>query len=346
MPSSRPSGSVIAAGIVAIVGSSLVVLGQCFALFGLFLVKTLPASQNLPAPMKTITFAVLFFFIAIAIFGIFTGIGILRLRNWARISALVWAGVTVFFISVSLLFLVVMPFPDIFAPPSLPDVPAAPPVPMLAVKALLFVFYSIPLGIGIWWLVLFNHKRIGEQFAATSVPTTTSVLDQPKAPVHPRCPLPVAVIAGYLLFSFATVLVLPLLHFPLPVILFGRRIHGSPGFSIFLFTAVLLAFVAIGLLRLKRWSYPLLLGLQLFWLASGTITFLGPNYQRQMQEALDEMPFPQSGTSVQFFLHSRSWAIAALLPSMAVVIFLLYYRDRFMKAVEDAEQAKLNSTAA
>jgi hypothetical protein len=50
MPFSRASASVIAAEIVAIVGSALVALGQCFAIFGVFVVNALPANQNLPPP--------------------------------------------------------------------------------------------------------------------------------------------------------------------------------------------------------------------------------------------------------------------------------------------------------
>jgi hypothetical protein len=142
---------------------------------------------------------------------------------------------------------------------------------MVALKAFLFVFYAIPLGVGIWWLVLFNRKGIRSQFAGTPV------LDQPEAPTQPNCPFPVAVIAWFMLFSFATTLPLALfLHFPFPVILFGRLIHGNLGYFLFFASMILFALAAIGVLKLKRWSYPFLLGIQLFWLANGTITFLGP----------------------------------------------------------------------
>lgn len=334
----RASAAVIAAGIVCIIASSLAVLGQFFAVFGMFLVNTVPTGQSLPASVKTLTFAVLFLFVGIGVFGIFTGIGILRLKNWARISILIWSGITVFFVSFMLLFLLVMPFPTVTAPPSLPDGASAPVVPVLAMKVFLSIFCSIPLGITVWWLILFNRKGIRAQFTGT---TDLAVAAQPEGPIliRPRCPLALAIIAGFLLFSFATTLTLPLLHFPLPVILFGRRIHGNLGFSFFFATTVLLAFAAIGLLKLKRWSYPLLLGLQLFWLASGTVTFLSPNYPRQMQEVLDEMPIPQNEVSAQMLLHGHSWALVGLLPALAIVVILLYYRDRFMKAVEAAEQA-------
>lgn len=327
MNPSQMSGSVIAAGVVAILGSCLAILGCAFALLGTMLLPSTPADNQLPPIFKAITVALTVFFLAIAIFGIFTGVGILRRKNWARISAMVWAGITTPLCVLVLLFTLFMPSPT--APQE--NAPS-----LLAVKVFLLLFYAIPIGTGIWWLILFTRPNVRAQFSGEVLPT------QPEASERPRCPLPVAVIAGFLLFSFPFVLLFPLLHIPIPVILFGHRIHGQLGSGIFAFTAVLSLAAGIGLLRLKQWSYPLVIGLQSFWLLSGTISFLSPSHERNMREFMDEMHVPQADVAAQSYLHSHSWPfLVGFLPSIVILVILSYYRVPFWKAAHAAEEARL-----
>ncbi len=323
MRSSRASGSIIAAGVVAILGSCLAVLGCGFVLLGITMLPSSTAEGNLPASIKLMTVAVMLFFLALSVFGIITGAGILRLKNWARVTAVIWAGITTCFGSLSLLFTMFVPIPA----PS-----GSQPLPHLLLKGLLFVFYAIPVGISIWWLVLFNKREIRAQFSGIAIS------GQPEAPVGPRCPLPVSVIAGFLVISFAFCLVFPLFHIPLPVLLFGLRVRGIPGSGIFALTAVLLLVAAVGLLGLKRWSYPLVLGVQSFWVLSGTITLLSSSYERNMQGVFDEMHLPQQAAMSQIYLHSRTFAVIGLFPSLLILAILLYYRERFFKAAEEAER--------
>lgn len=327
MSPSRPSGSVVAAGIVAIVGSCLAILGCGLGLIGTTMLPTTsPNGAELPSTVKAMAAAVMFFFLAIAVFGVFTGAGILRLKNWARISAMVWAGFTACLGSISLLFAMFVP---------LPNPPAATPVPVMAVRVFLFVFYAIPVGIGVWWLILFNRPAVRAQFAGTAP------LAQPQAAKGPRCPLPVTVIAAFLGCSFVLVLFLALSGFPFPVVLFAHRIRGQLGAGIFALTSVLTLAAAIGLWRLKRWSYPLIIGLQAFWLASGTMTFLSPSYERTMQEVMSEMNLPQTDASMKIYVHSHAWAmLCGLLPSVVILVILLYYRGPFQEAADAAEQSR------
>jgi hypothetical protein len=323
MSPSKPSPSVIAAGIVAILGSVFAILGCAFALIGIAMLSSAKPPEALPASVKSIAMAVMLFFMAVAVFGVFSGIGLLRLKNWARISALVWAGITVFFSASTLLFILFIPFPT---------PPGQQPMPLVLVKAFMFIFYGTPLGIGIWWLILFNRPGIRAQFFGTGLP------DQLAEPTGPRCPLPVVVVAAFLVFSFVTVLAFPLFRIPLPVIVFGRMVHGPLGFGIFALTALLSLAAAIGLLKLKRWSYPLILGLQSFWLLSGAVTFLSSSFERNMQLVYSEMHLPEAYTISQMYLHTRSFALAGLLPSLFILGILLYYRHRFLEAADEVER--------
>ncbi len=45
----------------------------------------------------------------------------------------------------------------------------------------------------------------------------------------------------------------------------------------------------VGLLKLKPWSYSLTLGLQVFWLASGAVSMLSPNYNAVMESFLKDV---------------------------------------------------------
>src|SRR5271168_4267924 len=94
--SAKPSASVIAAGVVAILGGLFYLLTSIFVLMGMRL-----ASQQDPTVLPPIVRSWMIgftgFLICLAIFGVATGVGLLLLRNWARISALIWAGFSVFF---------------------------------------------------------------------------------------------------------------------------------------------------------------------------------------------------------------------------------------------------------
>jgi len=322
MSSSKPSASVIVAGVVAILGSALAIFISALGLIGTALISNTPGRENLPAPVKSIAMVMLLLFMAVAVFGISTGIGLFRLKSWARISALVWAGIIAFFSALILLFL---PFI------SLPETSAGQSVPAAHLKVLMYLAYGIPLVVGIWWLILFTRPGIRTQFFGEAL------LDQPQAPERPRCPFPVAVIGGFFVLTFLFTFAFPLLHMPLPVILFGHRLNGTLAPAVFALTATLLLAGGLGLLKLKRWSYPLVLGVQFFWLASSMVTFLSSSYERNMQQVLEEMHLPQPDTVSQMYLHNRPLALAGLLPSILIIVILLYYRERFLTAAKAAE---------
>ncbi len=330
MNTSRVSASVIAAGIVAILGSCLAILGIALGLIGIALIPSTSAVHQMPAAVRSMTMAMLALFLGVAVFGVFTGVGLIRLKNWARISAMIWAGITAVFGSLILLFTLFMP---------IPSAPGGQPAAVAVVKVFLFVFYAVPVVIGIWWLILFNRPNIRAQFSGLA--PGSSVTEET---AKPRCPLPVAVIAGFLVFSFLCVLlVVPLFHFRVPMLLFGHLLRGRFGFGILMLTAVLILIAAMGLWRLKRWSYPLIIGLQAFWLLNGTITFLSPNFGQNMQEILNETQMPvRSATAMdwasQNYLHSVWWMmILGLVPNLLILAILLYYRDAFQKAAAEAE---------
>ncbi len=317
--SPKRSASVTAAAVVAILGGLFLLLGFSVALLALLLVKLPGTASELPPSVRTFGLATQGFMICLSLFGIATGIGLLYLRNWARISVLIWGGFSVFFgvIGIPIAFLTQFP-------PS-PSSPALPAESMQAVRWILLVTYAIPLLIGVWWLILFNRKSVKAQFAGAGVST------DPGLPQKPTCPLPVAVLAW--LYT--------LLFFRAPIFIFGRLLHGSVGLTVLLLSSLAFFVAGIGLLKLKPWSYSLTMGLQLFWLASTVVTVLTPNYKSVMDSFMKEMQaslhLPETQFSPVNFAHNYGWTVVlGLLFAVAILGLLIYYRQRFLEAASRA----------
>ncbi len=328
MNTQKPSASVIIAGILAILGSLLAMLGLGLGLMGLYLTPvstTRPEAPPIPPfalTAATIMFVVMFF---VAAFGIFTGIGLFQLKNWARISALVWAGISAFFSALALVFILILPFPA---------VPNAQGANMAAVKGMLTIFYALPILIGVWWLILFNQKKTKELFRGTREIST------PTAPTAPRCPLPLAILAGFMLFSVLSMFLVPFMHVPVTMIFFGERLKGEFGAFLFAAYAVLTLAAAIGLLTLKRWGYWLAFGLYGFTLISGTVTALRSNYAENMRKIFSEMKMPEASGPMLELLNNRAFGLAGLVPILIILGILVYYRPRFLQEAAAAKSVE------
>ena len=266
----------------------------------------------------------------LAIFGIVTCVGVLRLRSWARISILVWAGVMTFFSGLSLLFIAFVPFPA---------APASSPVDPSVVRAVVMFVYGVPLLIGAWWLVLFNQKSVKEEFSPTGSADAAGTVAIPQAP---RCPLPLAILAWISIASMAiSLLVYPLLHLPVTMILFGHIFHGRVGAVVFFGTLFLNLAGAIGLLKLQRWSYPLMLGLYFFWMVSGTVSVLSPRFEQNMRDMVAQMSGQEGQAGQTMFVYTRTFGILSLLPAILIIWLFLYYHTRFVEACAAKEAARL-----
>ncbi len=332
--SSKPSSSTIAAAIVAILAGLCVLLCCSLAFFGTLL-NTLPANPVEAQPfVRSAMLATLGFMMCLAIFGIATGIGLILLRNWARISALIWGGLCVFFGAVGIPIIFFIPL----VPPA--NVPNLSADSMQAVRWILLFFYGLPLIAGIWWLILFNRKTVKAQFAATT--TSAASVQTQKS----RCPLPVAVLAWFYITSILNLLFLPFLPFHVPTFVFGRVLPGSAGVTVLMLSSLAFAVSGVGLLKLKPWSYSLTLGLQVFWLASGAVSVLSPNYNAVMEPFLKDMQgslhLPESQFSPPNFMHHFGWAsVLGLLFAGAILGLLVYYRTRFLEAAAATASSSL-----
>jgi hypothetical protein len=325
--SPKCSASVTAAAVVAILGGLFFVL--CFsASFFVFLLAKLPGTAHeFPSSMRYIMLGAQAFMIGLSLFGIATGFGLLTLRKWARISILMWGGLSAFFgvVGIPIAYLMLLS-PN-------PSAAALPVEGMQAVRAILLVIYGTPFVIGVWWLILFNRKAVKVQFAdrrASGDPSLTQ---------KPACPLPIAVLAWFYISSVLNLLFLPLLSFHVPLFVFGYVLPGSAGKIVLIITSLAFAIAGMGLLRLKRWSYSLTMGLQLFWFASTVVSALTPNYSAVMDSYMKEMQasLPEIHSSPFNFAQHFGWIlVVSLVFAGAILGLLVYYRPRFLEAASRA----------
>src|SRR6266852_1720053 len=285
-----------------------------------------PAGTQLPRFASAMAQGTLAFFFGLAIIGLFTGVGVLRLRNWARICALVWSGITAAICGCALAFVAFMPFPT----------PANAPTPantMTVVRIMIALFYGVPVGIAIWWLILFNRKAIAVQFVA---PGISSPLDASGFPgeltssSRPPLPLPITVLAVFLLISSLSLFLLLLGH--LPMVLFPHAFRGPAGKTVWITACMLSTLAGIGLLRRKRWSYSLALGLQVLGFLSAIVTALSPKYPDLMREVMSSMTFSAAPYPEYSIEQLRRISFATLAFPLLIGILLLYYRTRFLQA--------------
>jgi len=329
MPSSSagPSPGIIAAGVSAILAGIFGALSAVLALVAMLGIQRLPSNAAVPVYAKTLSEIIWGFFFLAACFLIWSGVGVNRLRKWARISLLVFAGMMLFFgiIGIFVIFFVFLLSP-------LPG----PAGTKAVVLGALVLFYGVPVAVAVWWMIFLTRPGVASQFEARA-----GVLP-PRRVVRfskPGCPLPVSIVAWFLLSTVLSVLIVPFLPFRLPVVFFGRMFVGPPAIALFLGQFLLIAAAAAGLLRLQRWSFPVTVGLQLLYIANGLVTFLSPSYESHLRTIVNQMQIPAPPAGVPDFLpYTRYFAWIGLLVPTACVVALLYSREAFFAAADAPEQ--------
>jgi hypothetical protein len=324
----RPTGSVKAAGVVAIVGSALVLIGIALAIVGILAIsfsQTVPQAPGFTPSLRNLALGSLGFMACFAAFGIVTGVGVIRLKNWARISALVWSGLTAVMCGFGLALFAFMPLPT---PPN----SSAPASMTTFVRVTDGLFEAVPLGIAIWWLILFNRKEIAAQFVPADAggPLDASGFPVGMTSTRPPLPLPITVLAVFLMLSSLSWLFVFFVR--MPMVLFGREFHGPGGTTLLIASSLVSTAAGIGLLYRKSWSYSLTLGLQALWFLSGLVTLLSPKFPELMRDVMASFTFstpPPPGFSIE---QLRRMFAGGLIFPVLIVALLLYYRGRFLQA--------------
>jgi len=328
----RASASIIAAGIFAVLVG---VAGMLCTLSALIVFSTARFAQTAPFPaaLRPVLYGFWIFLLVFALFIAVNGVQVIRLRNWARISLLVIAGCLLFFgvMGIAVIFVTVYV-----------AAPLDPRVSQGLLVSILAIIYGIPIAISLWWLILFTRRPVVAQFRAQAAlepqgpPSAISLLN------NPECPLGVRII-GWFLGSF--VIGLPFIPFfpsSVPAIYFGHLYLGPAAAGIYIFNFALISVSGIGLLLLKRWSYPLTIAVQLLASANAIYSTLIPSYEANLRAALEKMNVPDLPSNTeQIFRYSRYFSLIGLIVPVAILITLFVARRNFYEAAARASQVSI-----
>ena len=345
------SAAVMASGVIAILGSLVTAIGILIGMMGLLLSSRYPNPMDSMPGLRATTAAIMGIFFAVTIWGAFSGVGLIRLRNWARVSVLVWSGIAAPICVLAILFVAFLPMP-----PS-PN----PTVMRTMIHVFTVLFYGGPLAIAVWWLILFTRPKVVAQFKPVAmaagpgdpfgaIPMTMAV-DGSAAPVAyavppplpgPSIPLPIIVLSCFFLLSSLSVFFIFFTH--MPAMVFGHAYTGLTGSVIYGSWCLLYAIAGVGMLRRVSWTYTLAIALQILGIVSGIITLLSPNFDNVMRRAISTTGLPAGSELYQMpsMAHLRGFSFIGLLFPLAILGLMVYYRPRYLEACASKGE---NSTA-
>ena len=337
----KRSSDVTASAIILFFGSGLLMLLAIFV-----------PLANLSSRPDTVSKAILPVLAAIygapAIWGVVNGVGILRLRPWARTSMIVMSVVATAFLA----FIAVA---AAIAPILTRSDPEFSNVPMGLISAIMALFASIPLAIAIWWLVLFTRKRVIAEFASdggvpfpveavsldTSIPSSGErqfASAQTAASAAPHIPLSIRVIAILYLIggAFALLGLSYSIQLNMPTLLLGKLLEGWPAWIFLSLFGLIQIVICVAVFKKCAWALDGLIAVLIFG-AANTVSFaIAPSRTALWDRIVQAESLPRSISAAS--MESMINTIMPIPLSLGVVLalvclyFLLTRRAAFRAA--------------
>lgn len=277
----KRSAGVKISAIVVFIGSGLTLLWSAFLVLGVAALAT--KGNALPFP-TSFGIVLILFMLAFAVWGVATGINLLRLRAWARISMVLFSAFLLVVAVPGILMMLFVPLPatiDATNPELTQKVMATARVGMVMVYAILAV-------LGVWWLYFFNSRPVKEQFGRPDAPAPASqaVWGAPAAAAvseQLKRPLSITIIAYVSLLGACVLPLIQLMH--VPMMFMGIFYTGWKASLIIMgfMTAQLL--IAYGLLRLEPWGRSLAIYYFNFGIFNSIISVILPGAQARFDAA-------------------------------------------------------------
>ncbi len=303
-------------------------MGALMILVAVFLPNRDASMPMTPGAMRVMMGLASAMYILPAIWGAITSIGLFRLKNWARISTIVFSVLLAIMGLFGALTAVVMLF---VASPSSPDDRMAMMIGRIAVG----IFSGLQLGIGIWWLVFFTRPMVKAQFVPIVPANETATASQnvqgqnaPLVKAGPRRPVSITVIACLLL---AGAVLIPMnLIMRAPAILFTKMFFGWAAVVIFLAFSAIQLYLGIGLLRLRQSARLACIAYFVFGAANVLVFFAAPGAKARTSALLEWqksfMPFGQlSSYQSQFQPQLAPFLIMGVVVGVTVAAVQIYF---------------------
>lgn len=346
----KRSGDVTAAAVVMFFGSGLLLLVGAFVICGAMTGPAANAAQGRQLQLAGVAMAA-GMYVVLAAWGIATGVGIIKLQPWARISAIVMSALAIAGCAMSTtgIFMARNLFTaDKQLPPNFASLMVIISLSMLA----------IPAGVAIWWVILFTRKRVALEFATRGAVAelggvVAGGIEQGSAygregepgthggsvrAARGAIPISIRVIAVLsIVFCALALLALPffLTGTRVPILIFGVLVQGKGTLAYFL--AADLAPLAFGIATLRRMKWGLdglmayfgamILNLGMFCMSPARAAYDSAlrSVKEQMLQRMNVPAMPQPGASRAAFVQFdfQSHAFQNYIFGLTVVIYLV-----------------------
>lgn len=293
-----------------------------------------------------------------AIWGIATSVGLFRLKEWARISIIVFSVLLILMFGFSALIFLVLPFPT--PPNQQVDANVAS-----GVRVFMTTFAGGMVGIGVWWLVFFTRARVKQQFVPLQPLVTGATVGAPQlltdsplpasAPAAPSRPLSLTILAWFMLVGCLFVPMSIVLRSP--AVFLTKVVTGWPATLYYLAIAVVGLYVGIGLLRLKPLARSVGVAYYGFFFVNKAVFYLAPGGRTRMldliQKSLSSFPWVQAeywqNQVAPQFNTTRFFAMGACLGLAGILVpiyFLVTRKQAFERAAAAAANRGLGTASA
>jgi hypothetical protein len=331
------SVGITVSAVIVFIGSALTILCGAMMLLGLVFLSNSNRMANVPPHFGyfgVIEAVVLFGFGG---WGVASGVGLIKTRQWARVSMLVFAGILVCFSLPSVVLIAVIPFPDT-------NDPNLPSNFMTVVRVGIALFYAVFAALGCFWLYFFNRKGVKAQFRAEQPGAELTMSDlrlgtpfaTHSAGLRAR-PLSITIIGWFLLVSSALAPLFLLFYrafFPevqMPLCFLGFFFFGRSAFLIIFVWMAIQTIAAVGLLKLKNWGRLVIIGLQCLTVINTALLLAIPANRVRFQQLMDTMTASIDARMLQPpvpFVFPMWIGVVSSLPFVFVILWFLFARKQ------------------
>lgn len=338
------SAGVTASAAVVVAGSAFTILCGALMLAGSAVVSSPPS--NLPVNLGSVLIVEAVLIFAFGAWGLASGIGLIYLKQWARISLLVFAGILVGVALPAMAMMSMIRLPDSHDP----NLPANF---MTVMRIGMALFYGVFAALGGFWLYFFNKRTVRVQFqtmqpvpeAAAGDSFLGTAVPAPIASERAR-PLSITIIGWYLLISCAIAplgLLMTRSFFQgvqFPFYFLGFFLFGRSAYVAFILWMGAQMLSGVGLLKLKRWGLLSAIALQCLGALSGAMLLVIPGHRARFRQLMEAMMASMNARMPQPApLVFPTWFGLAFGFAMVLVIlwFLITRRSAFGRATEAAD---------
>jgi hypothetical protein len=276
----KRSAGVTASAVIVFIGSAFALICGGFEILAFSIV---PITQVQLQVGKSFMVFVAVLTIGAGALGLCSGIGILNLRRWARMSILVFSALLLVGCLPAALLMAVMPFP---APPTSAGDPEMMARVLAGTRIFIVMFYGLLAVLGGWWLYFFSKRSTKDQFLG--LPTTPGSVQFAATKLSSSGrPLSITIIGWYMLIGAFFVVAFLFVH--APVFFLGFFFSGWVASGIMLSLGTLQIVTGNGLLKLQPWSRTVALYYFQFQIFNALTMVLVPGAQARYDQAMSDM---------------------------------------------------------